>query len=105
MSDDERRTRPPSYADPIVLRMRFVPRATAEKPFPTHVASKAAWAGHASSDDLAEAVRRAGYGHAPPAAPVRPCAEGRGTTGDGEGMGGELEAFRASPTQPLPRRS
>jgi hypothetical protein len=88
MSDDERRTRPPppastggaggtfpappNYADPIVLRMRFVPRAVAEKPFPTHVASKAAWAGYASSDDLAEAVRRAGYGQAAPAAPVGP---------------------------------
>jgi len=51
---------PPDYADPIVLRMRFVPRRR-EAFFPTHVASAKAWEGYVTDAQMWDALRMAGY--------------------------------------------
>ncbi len=56
---------PPDYADPIVLRLRFVPHRR-EPFFPTHVASKAAWDGYVTDAQMWEGLRIAGHGLEPP---------------------------------------
>ncbi len=63
---------PPDYADPIVLRLRFVPRRR-EPFFPTHVASAKAWDGYVTEAQMWDGLRMAGYGpeatHSPNSAP------------------------------------
>ena len=60
---------PPDYADPIVLRLRFVPHAPRQRPFPTQVASKIAWDGYVTDAEMWDALRMAGYGPAPKPSP------------------------------------
>lgn len=52
---------PPDYTDPIVLRLRFVPRRK-EAFVPTHVASAKAWDGYVTDAQMWDALRMAGYG-------------------------------------------
>jgi hypothetical protein len=63
MSDDgDRGAWPPGYADPITLRLRFVPHQRRERPFPAQVGSRSAWAAYVSDADAVEALRRLGIG-------------------------------------------